>query len=187
MPRHQGVTLLELLVCIAIMAILIGLGGPAMQTFIERQRVNITAQQIHRQMTSARIHAVTSGQRVVFCGADTEFNCVRDNIQQFIVFEDRNRNFRYDPDDHLYSTWDTPTGSSLRVRPSLALGYITFNPDGSARQTGSVLICPESQNPRHIRRVTVHRMGRVYNALPKPEDGIVRRNAASNTHINCET
>lgn len=182
MGKQQGMTLLELMIALAILALLIGMGGPAMQDFIERQRVNATAQQMQRQLTSARLHAVTSGHRVIFCGADAEFNCVRDNPQQFIVFEDHNQNRRLDPEEPLHSVWDIPNGANAQLRTSLNVSYSTFNPDGSSRQCGSIIICSADGNPEHIRRITVSCPGRIYRALPG-EDGIVHN--VDGTPIDC--
>lgn len=182
MQKHRGVTLLELLIALTILALLVGLSGPAMQDFIDRQRANATAQQVLRQLNSARLHAVKSGHRVIFCGADTELNCTRDDVRQFIVFEDQNRNQRRDPGEPVHSIWSIANGSNAQLRPSLGLSYATFNPDGSARQAGSVIICSVNGNPQHIRRVTVSLPGRVYRALPE-EGGLVRN--ANGTPIDC--
>lgn len=182
MQKHRGVTLLELLIALAILALLVGMSGPAIQDFIDSQRANVTAQQVLRQLNSARLHAVKSGHRVIFCGADAELNCVRDDVRQFIVFEDQNRNRRRDPEEPVHSIWSLPNGSNVQLRTSLGLSYTTFNHDGSSRQLGSVIICSANGNPEHIRRITVSRPGRVYRALPG-EDGIVLN--ANETSIDC--
>jgi len=63
---HQGFTLIELMVTIAIAAILLTIGVPSLTSFFDRQKVVAAAEDVYSNLTLARSLALSTNQPVSF-------------------------------------------------------------------------------------------------------------------------
>jgi type IV fimbrial biogenesis protein FimT len=72
MKRHQGLTLIELMVSIMVLAILITIALPNYQTFVLSNRVNSQINEIHAALSLARSEAIKRNTSFSFCKADSE-------------------------------------------------------------------------------------------------------------------
>jgi len=62
--KKAGFTLIELMIVIAIMAILAGIAAPNFQTYMAQRRLNGAARQVMTDLMAARMKAVSLNQRV---------------------------------------------------------------------------------------------------------------------------
>lgn len=147
-PRHaRGVTLIEALVTVAILAIMLGIAAPALQGFVAGNRLRSTALELRSALQYARAEAIRNNARVTVCKANTTAtNC--DNAgawtNGWIVFVDRT------PGSAPAVNTGSPADTILRVQPPLPRGivvqsngganYVSFGPDGSARQLNGALL-----------------------------------------------
>ena len=69
MRKETGFTLIELMVTIALMALFAAFAIPAMNGFVEQQRVNSTLSNYTNALTFARNEAIRQNLPVVVCGA----------------------------------------------------------------------------------------------------------------------
>jgi type IV fimbrial biogenesis protein FimT len=76
MNRQSGFTLVELMVTIAIAAILLGLGVPSFRTLIENNRIAAASNDIVTALQFARSEAVKRAVLVDFCGTADQVTCV---------------------------------------------------------------------------------------------------------------
>lgn len=60
----KGFTLIEMMVTVAILAIILGIGVPSFQTLIERNRVSSAGNKLFTALTTARSEAIRRGQNV---------------------------------------------------------------------------------------------------------------------------
>ncbi len=66
MQRVKGFTLVELMITLAILAILMGIAVPSFQALLQRERVTATSNQLRGALLLARGEAVKQGSRVTF-------------------------------------------------------------------------------------------------------------------------
>ncbi len=72
--RQGGVTLVELLIAITVMAILLGIALPSFQTWIQNSQIRTAAESIQSGLQRARAEAVARNTKVEFViGADTSW------------------------------------------------------------------------------------------------------------------
>lgn len=73
--RHQGITLVELLIIVAILAIAAQIALPAWQQFINNNRSQSAMHAIERTLHQARAMAVTRKVSIELCGSSNGLQC----------------------------------------------------------------------------------------------------------------
>ena len=101
--RVQGVTLLELMVTVAIMAIMAAIAFPSMRDFVSNSRLVNRSEQIANAFRFARTEAVRMNTPVLLCGVlirkDGRNTGVCDETKisdGILIFADENRDGKYD-------------------------------------------------------------------------------------------
>lgn len=64
--KHRGFTLVELLITLAVIALLTGVAAPAMARFIDNARLHAASEQLASELERARNHAITHQQASYF-------------------------------------------------------------------------------------------------------------------------
>lgn len=155
-------TLVELLIVLALSAILVALGAPALHRLITRSRIEGQARNLSVMMARARSEALTRGVPTVV---------VQDG-SAFVSFADVHGSTKTSPPDGVYNpqagepqyrtdwqierqtikvpvTLDGPGGQPAVAgftNPGVANGRAVFNPDGSAAATGAFRLRDEAGN-----------------------------------------
>ena len=88
--RNSGLTLVELLVSIVILAIILGMAIPALGGFIQSQRLVAASNELLGGLIYARATAIQLRQRVTLCRSSDGINCAADGgyDQGWLVFTD---------------------------------------------------------------------------------------------------
>jgi len=138
MKRHTGFSLTEMLVVVAIVAILLGIGVPSYRYVTNASRMSSEINALLGDLMYARAEAVKEGQTVSLCVSSDGATCSGSNAWQngWIVFPDPTQS-------------DTPAaGAVLRVQAAFAgttpdsltpdnpIGAVSFNRDGFAQSAG---------------------------------------------------
>jgi len=128
--RRRGYSLLELLVVMAILGLLLGLGG-SWGNLMNRERRYQAALDLRRSLNFARAQAVVLESRVTLCALDENRDCRGDwSGRDYAVFLDENRNRHADESEILrMGHWSEKRGT-LTWRAAFGRGYITFEPGG---------------------------------------------------------
>jgi type IV fimbrial biogenesis protein FimT len=178
MTAPRGFTLIELMVTVAVLAIIIALATPSFTSVINSNRLSSHANELVASLQLARMEAVRRNVRAVVCRSENGSTCATGAPWNgWITFVDTNRNGTAEAAELLrVNTVKAP----VQVRPGAAVtaSRIVFLPDGLARVTDStgkpqtallsedIGVCietklpPENQRLVHIRagsRISVER------------------------------
>jgi type IV fimbrial biogenesis protein FimT len=169
--RQEGVTLVELVVVIMILAVIGGFALPSWAIWTDRIRLATYSQRTVDSLWLARSHAISSGVRITLCPAAASGLC--DDAgrwgEGWVIFKDQNRNGQREPDEKI--VWQEPAlkqGWRLWGNAHVAR-YISYDPDGrstlvnGAMQAGTMTLCKEpttAGQPHVASRVVINMVGR---------------------------
>lgn len=142
---ERGFSMVELMITIAIAAILLALAVPSFTSFLNSNRVTSQANELLANFQLARLESIRRGARVVVCGsanaaAATPTCSTGTGWGGWIVFVDANRNntFATSDGDTLLSV--NPLSGVTATASSNVDAAVVFRPDGMARTTGGNLL-----------------------------------------------
>lgn len=131
---QQGFTLIELMVTIALLAILLALATPSFTSIINSNRLASHANELVASLQTARMEAVRRNTRTVVCRSDNGTTCSAGaQWNGWITFVD------YPPplaaEILRVNTVETPV--QMRVSDAITASRVVFRPDGLARVTNT--------------------------------------------------
>lgn len=150
-PR-RGFTLIELMVTLAVLAIIVGIAMPAFRGLMNANRLTAQANELIGAMQLARTEAIKRNARVSFCGSSDGTTCVQDSgaWSQWLVM--------VDADNSIVQVGQVREPAMVNS----ATPRITFQPDGLARTSagllfaGTVDVClPVTSPSQNLRRISI--------------------------------
>ncbi|MCV6605340.1 MAG: GspH/FimT family pseudopilin [Porticoccaceae bacterium] len=183
--NNRGFTLIELMISLAILAILLAAAVPAMLDFLERNQSRAIISEVRNLVALARENAVHHGCHTIMCPSDDRAQCSRNTDAPVIVFSDCNKNREIDGDDQLYRVMQPlPENSRLVWSFSAGRRYVQMTPQGHTNSTfGSLIYCPASGEEKHARLLIISRTGRA--RYGKDTDGDEIPNRSSGDNVGC--
>lgn len=173
--RYEGFTLIELMITIALVAILLALSAPYFRETITSNKISAEANNLMASFNLARSTAARLNQPVTLCKSADGDNCTTDDNweQGWIIFNDLDMDGVVDGGGvelviQEYSP--LPTGYTLRSTTQFS-NLVTFLPQGNARgsatlsETSSFRVCATDasgeEDDAKARQVFVNITGRV--------------------------
>ena len=156
-----GATVLELMVTLAIAAILVTTGVPSFQNYLLRQHVRAAVNQLHHDLMLARSEAVYRNAVVIACPGAPESGCASwpDWSSGWIVFEDGDGDRALSVGEAVIRQGQLM--QEVTVLTTSGRGPLRFFPDGSAPGTNmSISLCGLS-GPADARKLVVSNIGRI--------------------------
>jgi type IV fimbrial biogenesis protein FimT len=182
----RGFTLIEMLACLSVAAVLIAFALPAMHGWVARERGTAAMNQILGAVAMARTQAILQRQVVTICPGQGD-QCLGRNQwhQGALIFADANANGRLDPaDTMLTAVPPLRPGERVYWRSFRNRSYLQFHPRGFTRwQNGNFLYCPPDNQARQARMAIINAQGRVRQARDADGDGVVED--ASGNPVRC--
>lgn len=152
MRRVRGFTLLELMVAVAVAAIVLTMGVPQFGEFLRNGRRAELSTGLFSALTQARTEAIARNAEVAVAPAGESW------ASGWRVFIDANANGAYDSGDTSIAEYDiTHDDLALSTEPDTAL--LRFQRSGRASQTVRFTLC--ARNRAHSREVTAEVSGRI--------------------------
>jgi type IV fimbrial biogenesis protein FimT len=151
MPRASGFTLIELLFVVALLAVVLSIGAPALQTMVINNRISTAAGDLMSDFTFARATAIARSQRIGLCASSDQATCSGSSFSQgWIIYVDANANGNFDvATDTIVRVHDALAGNPTVTPTPSALG-IVFRPSGPADAARTFQICKAGFVGRNI-------------------------------------
>lgn len=169
--KQSGFTLIELMVGIAIVAILVTVGLPSLNQFTLQMRVDNEISAMHRLLLTARNTAINTEMNAVVCPLDGGSTCDADWTGTISVFSDANgdNQFNTADGDRLITTKDAAKDNDSLTS---SLTRYTYSPTGQLANNaaGSIGYCPYGKADFN-RGVEISASGRVYATSDINKDG----------------
>lgn len=163
--NERGFTLVELIVTIAVLAILTMIATPYILEQLARMEAKRIESQIRNTLTLAKAESYIRRQDLLVCLSNNGAICDRDSYKQLLLFLDRNNNKNFDlgVDDLLEEQALEPKYSTLYLRVGDKRHYTKFWGDsGKPRgHFGHFKYCPTSTYNHTMYQISFSQGGRV--------------------------
>lgn len=159
--QGNGFTVLEMLLVLAITAILLIIGIPALQSYEMRQRMSAALDLLHTHLALARNEAIRFRTQVVACPGEPESGCteVADWSDGWIVFGDLNGDRQYQDTETILRV--EPGLEQVVIRSSSGRANLRFYPNGSAPGSNSSITFCDQRGPVSARKLVISNSGRI--------------------------
>jgi type IV fimbrial biogenesis protein FimT len=185
--KSAGLTLIELLVTLAVVAILISFGGPKLAQYSEKNRVVAQVNKISGGLSAARSEAIKRGVNVTVCGSTNSTDAVPacDTSQWelgWIYFSDEDNDGNFDSATETLLGISEPLAGGLTMRSNDfdAADKVRFMPNGTVRDTdgdgdsdGTFTVCTPDGDQTKARAVNVNTLVRSSIARDSNNNNIV--------------
>ncbi len=164
MPVQKGFTLLELVITLAIAAIVVGLAAPSFSNMIQDNRLSSQTLDFVAALNLARSEAIKRRTRVTLCKSRNEADCSSNNNdwgQGWIVFVDNNANNQRDGGETILRVHGPLSGNNTLTGNRNFSNFIAYSPSGSSTQFGTMSLCDPRRDNSKGKAIRINRTGRV--------------------------
>jgi len=166
----RGFTVVELMVTLAIAAILLAVAVPSFTSFVQKRAISQKTVQVRNALDLARGLALSQRQVWTVCTVDASNSCVSSEGMRLLVFRDDNANNDFDSEEMLQQEIDINT-IALQMSASFGVPYMRFARNGEALESGNLEVCSTNQTVDYGRQVIVFRSGRIRLSSDSDGDG----------------
>jgi type IV fimbrial biogenesis protein FimT len=176
--RDRGFTLLELMVTLAVLAIILGIAVPSFKGLLVRARIGAAANQLVAGLQTARMLAIRSNSRVEMCPSTDGATCSGSDWRRFIVVVQKGgptveRDVQMNGGSMVAIASPAVTAATPNKVWFLADGFVRTGTAAGPTQTGTISVCTTqlgSENARDVQfdvsRVSVSRQTRAACGAP---------------------
>lgn len=163
-----GFTLIELMVVVAVAALLQSLAAPAFTGMVNSMRLTAAVNSLFSSLLLARSEAIKRNARAVLCKSTSGEACITSGgwEQGWIVFHDANNNARRDAGEAIVSHQQAMQAPILLMGNNPLVSYVSYTPMGQtayasgAFQAGTLTVCAASSDSQEARQIVISSAGR---------------------------
>lgn len=172
---NAGLTLLELLVVVAIAAVVASLGAPSMANFVKDNQIRNASIELRSSILRAKNEALAIPARVAMCIANSDLTgCAGQGSnwgQGWLIFVDSNNDLAYQNSERLIYVnngfGDLVAASSAGIGSSISFLGTGFTDDGNGQAiAGTIVVCDARANPGKSRDISINALGRDSSTFP---------------------
>lgn len=181
----KGMTLVELLACVAILAVTASFGLPFFHSMIQRSESITAINWLVRSVVFARSAAVTYNTNVTLCPSRDGRHCGGHWASHTIVFTDANLDHIPDGKDLRLMQFDFPlNGGTITWHSFGNRQYLQMTGEGFTHyQNGNFIYCPENGDSRYAMQLVINMAGRARTSKDTNGDGYVEDRHGH--HLHC--
>ena len=169
--RRSGFSLIELMVVIAVAAILLGTGVPFVKNLVHGQRLTTAVNEFFTSMNLARAEAIRRGVRIDMVPSSDSGEWEKG----WVIFVDEDNDQRADSGEEKIFVHDA-VGQGISIKASLtdtSLPYLAYSGAGRTRTNASAY-APQFGNftftlEKQVRKIKINFLGRVRVCNPEVE------------------
>ena len=165
--KRNGFTLVELMVVLAIAAIILTTAVPAYQRYIQNNRMTTGVHRLVASFNLARNEASSRGNQVTVCKSVDLINCSAGNTigwhQGWIIFNDTNgNNTRQAPGEELIRAMSALPGNDQQIFADNGLAnFVSYSASGTVSSAGALVLCDKRGYAGNATAVIVSATGSV--------------------------
>jgi type IV fimbrial biogenesis protein FimT len=167
--RNRGVTLIETMMALTVLAILLATAAPAFGKLIALTQSDTSRGTLVTALETARILAISRSEHVVVCPSADRQYCGRTTEWQhgWIVFVDADHDgARSVTEDLLSVTQAEPAG--IAILTGAGRRRIDFRPDGGSPGSNATFTICDTRGADQARSIVINNAGRVRTGTPTP-------------------
>ena len=169
--RHdtRGITLIEMMMVLAVLAILIATAMPAFGNLLQSTEAQTSRSSLTAALETARILAISRSTNVAICpSADTQY-CGHTTEWQhgWLVFVDADHDGTRDASEEIVSVSQAqPEG--VAVLTSAGRTHVSYRPDGSSPGSNVTFTVCDARGADRASALVINNAGRVRSGTPTP-------------------
>ncbi|AXT39752.1 prepilin-type N-terminal cleavage/methylation domain-containing protein [Alteromonas sp. BL110] len=166
--NQKGLTLLEMLVAVAVLAIILTTVAPSIQSILIKNRITSDINNLSAVVQRARFTAVDEQASVVLCPTENYTACTSSWKKAKMVFVDTNGNGSRDNSEALIVASD-PLNSANAIYG--VTGSLTFDEQGAIDTAATITLCPKDNDADYASALLLSLYGRISIAVDSDDDG----------------
>ena len=169
MKHQKGVTLVELMITVSIVAIILASIGPSIQSILIKNKIVAEINETSSLIQYARHHAIDEQAQVVVCPSKDFSTCSTNWNDPKIVFIDDDNNVIRGATEELLVTIGATSKISLMTNST---DIIKFAETGEANLATEILLCHKDGKAEFARSLFISLQGRVKMSTDSDRNGI---------------
>lgn len=168
----RGFSLLELLITLAVVAIVAAFSLPSLNMLLQRGQQRAAASELISIINLSRNTAIQEQVSVTLCPINEKGKCSKDWDQPLVAFRDPMRKREASQSDQVLRILDLGNDGITIGRTGIR-DYFRFRPSGLAEEAiGNIVWCPKNRNSNFAFQIRINMGGRPLVSKDNDGDGI---------------
>lgn len=160
MKKYSGFTLVELMVVLAIVAIVMAFGMPSFSEFVKNDRLSTQINLLVGHLAYARSEAVLRAQPVGLCASSNSTSCTGTWSDGWIVYVDADSSGGYNAAADTILRVNQGLSSGMTLTSSLGTNFLYDNRGYADTGNGTFSLC-DDRGVDYVKSISISNTGRV--------------------------